>query len=227
MTRDPKRARLAALLRDNDLSLARASAAIGRNTTYLQQYLGRGMPRVLASQDTEALARLLGCDPSELQHEARLAPAPMARNKRSRRRLPAVVAVPEITLNRRTDPDAILGAPDPQETFWRIPDPVLRYDKHADPAHVRILKIEDDMMMPELHPSDRVVVDTSRPWPSLGELYVLWDGNAIVVKRVGWEDNSEPVKYQLLSEGRFHPPYTCLRSEIRFFANVLFTVRGC
>ena len=121
MTRDPKRARLAALLRENDLSLARASAAIGRNTTYLQQYLGRGMPKVLASQDTEALGRLLGCDPSELQHEARPAPAPMAQQKRTRRRLPAVVAVPEITLNRHTDPDTIVGAPDPQEASWRIP----------------------------------------------------------------------------------------------------------
>lgn len=227
MTRDPKRARFAALLRENDLSLAGASAAVGRNTTYLRQYLGRGMPKVLASQDTETLAQLLGCDPSELQHQAGPAPAPITRSKHSRRRLPGFVAVPEITLNRHTDPDAIVGAPDPLEPFWHIPDPVLRYEKHADPAHVRILKIEDDMMMPELHPSDRVVVDTSRPWPSLGELYVLWDGNAIVVKRVGWGDNSEPFKYRLLSEGRFHPPYTCLRSEIRFFGNVLFTVRGC
>ena len=53
MTHDQKRARLETLLRENDLSLARVSVAIGRNKTYLQQYLRRGMPAVLAFQDTE------------------------------------------------------------------------------------------------------------------------------------------------------------------------------
>ena len=38
-------------------------------------------------------------------------------------------------------------------------------------------------MAPELHPGDRIVVDTSRHWPTLGELFVLWDGNSIVIKR--------------------------------------------
>ena len=65
MTHDQKRARLETLLRENDLSLARVSVAIGRNNkTYLQQYLRRWMPAVLAFQDTETLGRLLGCDPS-------------------------------------------------------------------------------------------------------------------------------------------------------------------
>ena len=37
------------------------SLAIARNKAYLQQYLARGMPRVLSFQDTETLAELLGC----------------------------------------------------------------------------------------------------------------------------------------------------------------------
>ena len=49
MTHDQKRARLETLLRENDLSLARVSVAIGRNKTYLQQYLRRGMPAVLGA----------------------------------------------------------------------------------------------------------------------------------------------------------------------------------
>ena len=54
MTHDQKRARLETLLRENDLSLARVSVAIGRNKTYLQQYLRQGMPAVLAFQDPAA-----------------------------------------------------------------------------------------------------------------------------------------------------------------------------
>ena len=227
MTLDPKRARLIALLRENDLSMARASAAIGRNTTYLQKYLGRGMPKVLAYQDTQSLARLLGCDPSELQHETGPTRASRRCTKHSARRPLSLISIPEIPFNLQTDPDTIVESPNPQGTPWRIPEPFLLYEGPADSAGVRVLKVEDDAMMPELQGGDRVVFDTSSPWPTLGELYVLWDGNAVVVKRIGWGDNSEPFKYRLLSPGRFHPPYTCLRSEIRFFRNVLWTVRRC
>lgn len=185
-TSDPKRARLVARLRENDLSMARASAAIGRNTTYIQQYLGRGMPKVLSHQDTVALGRILGCDPSEFQHDTLPPAAPRTGTAHSARRLPAVVRIPEIVVNRRINPDAILSPYDPKAATWAMPEPFLRHELHSDPAHVRMLKVEDDAMMPELRAGDRVLIDTSRPWPSLGELYVLWDGNAIVVKRVAW-----------------------------------------
>ena len=147
--------------------MARASAAIGRNTAYLQQYLTRGMPKVLSSQDTVTLSRLLGCDASELQHETRRAPAPRTGSKYVRRRPSAVVSIPEIIVTRDTHPDTVAGPSDPHDASWRIPDPILLHERHADPAHVRILQLEDHVMMPELYPGDRIVLDTSRPWPSL------------------------------------------------------------
>ena len=39
-------------------------------------------------------------------------------------------------------------------------------------------------MEPELRESDRIVVDTARRAPAAGELFVLWDGTGLVVKRV-------------------------------------------
>ena len=63
MQRDPVRDALQQRLWQQGVSLAEASLAIGRNKAYLQQFLARGMPRVLSHQDTETLAKLLGCDP--------------------------------------------------------------------------------------------------------------------------------------------------------------------
>ena len=57
------------LLRRNDLTLKAASLAIGRNKTYLQQYVDRGIPAVLGYRDSETLGEMLGCDPEELRHE--------------------------------------------------------------------------------------------------------------------------------------------------------------
>ena len=101
MTHDQKRARLETLLRENDLSLARLSVAIGRNKAYLQQYLRRGMPAVLAFQDTETLGRLLGCDPSELRHETRPARTPQPRTRRRPLRRNSLVTISEITVTAR------------------------------------------------------------------------------------------------------------------------------
>ena len=74
--RDPVRDRLREQLWQSGVSLAEASLAIGRNKAYLQQYLARGMPRVLSFQDSEALGTLLGCDPQGLRHAELPAPKP-------------------------------------------------------------------------------------------------------------------------------------------------------
>ena len=225
MTHDQKRARLETLLRQNDLSLARVSVAIGRNKTYLQQYLRRGMPALLAFQDTETLGGLLGCDPSELRHETRPARARPPRTRRHSPRRSSLVAIPEITVNARADASTIAEAyAAPESALWRLPEPFLLYEGDADPAGVRILKAEDDAMAPELQPGDRIVVDTFRRWPTLGEPFVMWDGNSIVIKRYERVWDSEPPTFRLHSAGRFHPPYTCIASEVRFLGKVLWAI---
>ena len=68
MKPDPFRARLGVLFQRNDLTMKRASLAIGRNHSFRHQYLTREHPRVL--RPSEALANLLGCKPDELRHPA-------------------------------------------------------------------------------------------------------------------------------------------------------------
>ena len=227
MTHDPKRTRLEALVRENDLSLAAVSVAIGRNKTYLQQYLRRGMPQVLSSQDTKTLGRLPSCDPSGLRHETRPPRAPQPRTRPHRAWRGSLVAIPEITVNVGADADAIAAARAASDsTPWCLPEPFLLYEGDADPAGVRILKAEDDAMAPELQPGDRIVVDTFRRWPTLGEPFVIWDGNSIVIKRYERVWDSEPPTFRLHSLGRFHAPYTCLASEVQFLGKALWTIRS-
>ena len=84
MPSDPIRDRLRELLRRNDLTMKSASAAIGRNPAYLHQYLTRDNPRVLGYRDSEALAKILRCDPDELRHPT----VPPRRPPKRRRRRP-------------------------------------------------------------------------------------------------------------------------------------------
>ena len=61
---------------------------------------------------------------------------------------------------------------------------MLRYEAGAAPEAVRMLRVRGDSMEPELSEGDRLLVDTARRRPATGEMFVLWDGGGLVVKRV-------------------------------------------
>ena len=64
-TADP-RARLLELSGERGVSLTQLSVMIGRNSTYLQQFVRKGSPRKLEEVDRRTLARFLGVDEVEL-----------------------------------------------------------------------------------------------------------------------------------------------------------------
>ncbi len=64
---DPVRWRLIALVAERQVSLAAASRAIGRNHSYLQQFIKRGTPRRLPEEIRYALANFLDVDERALR----------------------------------------------------------------------------------------------------------------------------------------------------------------
>ena len=61
------RARLLELSQARGVSLAALSELVGRNPTYLQQFIRKGSPRKLEEQDRATLARFFGVDEQILQ----------------------------------------------------------------------------------------------------------------------------------------------------------------
>jgi hypothetical protein len=62
-------------LAELDLTMKEASAKIGRNETYVQQFLTRGHPAELRERDREKLAQVLGISPDDLRGPATPLPA--------------------------------------------------------------------------------------------------------------------------------------------------------
>ena len=219
MERDPTRKALQDALWKKGTSLAEASLAIGRNKAYLQQYLARGMPRVLSFQDSQALGELLGCDPATLRHDALPAPKPWTGPKRRRT---AGASVSEVEV------EAAAGAGAWNEDFvhekarWRLPEAMVRHEGDAEPEALRILKVRGNSMEPELREGDRIVVDTARTVPAPGELFVLWDGTGLVVKRV--EALTAEGRLRLASAHPDYPPYERPADEIHVVGKVLWKV---
>ena len=68
----------------------------------------------------------------------------------------------------------------------------------AAPENLRILRVRGNSMEPEMREGDRLVVDVSRRVPATGEMFVLWDGNGLVVKRIE-AVRGEPPRLRLIS----------------------------
>ena len=219
MERDPVRDALKERLWKAGVSLAEASLAIGRNKAYLQQYVARGMPRVLSFQDTETLAELLDCDPAALRHDALPAPKPWTGPKRRRT---AGAAIPEVEVEAAAGPGAWNEHFVHEKARWRLPEAMVRHEGDADPEAVRILKVRGNSMEPEMRDGDRIVVDTARRVPAAGELFVLWDGTGLVVKRV--ETLTAQGRLRLVSAHPDYPPYECPAGEVHIVGKVLWKV---
>ena len=221
---DPVRERLRALLRENDLTLSRASTAIGRNKTYLQQYLVRGMPKVLGFQDSEALAVLLKCDPAALRHAERPPHKTAPRRPRPRAHPDApLVPVPEMEVEAAAGGGAVAGEFVEEKTRWYLPEAMVRHEGDADPKTLRILRVRGDSMEPEMREGDRLLVDTARRRPATGELFVLFDGTGLVVKRVEMVPGDE--RLRLLSANPAYGPYTALGEEVHVVGKVVWVLR--
>lgn len=147
-------------------SLAALSRLIGRNAAYLQQFVTRGSPRLLAEADRRKLARYLGLSDSALGGPAAEGLVPVA----------------------RVDAGAAAGRGRLVETERRselLLDPALlrRLGVRADMAST--IRVEGASMEPNLCDGDEILVDGARR--ALGvrpAIYVFRRDGLVAVKRL-------------------------------------------
>ena len=232
MPNDPVRTRIRELLWKRELNMRQASTAIGRNVSYLHGFLERGSPKVLSHRDAETLATLLDCDAADLHHTER--PPRRKRQAASRARQsggPAdsptpLAAVPEVEVHASAGPGALADDYVAETARWFLPEGMIRHEGGAAPDAVRLLRVRGVSMEPELSEGDRLIVDTSRKVPAAGEMFVLWDGAGLVVKRVDPErDAAGAPALRLKSANPDYADYTALASDVHVVGKVLWTVR--
>ena len=226
---DPVRKRIHALLRERDATMREASLAIGRGSSYMHQFLERGVPKALRTHDRKLLAQWLGCDADELRHDVvpRRRPARPRTPRFTPPQLPGapLAAVPEMAVEASAGPGALNRENAAEAARWYLPEAMLRHEGRAAPENLRILGAMGDSMEPVIGEGDRIVVDISRREPATGEMVVLWDGAGLVVKRVEVLPGSEPPALRLLSSNPSYEPYTCLAGDANIVGKVVWIVR--
>ncbi|MCW1381447.1 S24 family peptidase [Novosphingobium sp. KCTC 2891] len=185
---DGGRARLMALATARGVSLSALSGLIGRNTTYLQQFVRKGSPRKLEENDRRTLAEFFGVAESELGAPVRGGvltvdlPGVAPRQPAAPRPVAAEWAdIPRLPLGASAGPGTLAGE--------EIPSGRLRFNNRwlkgqgLEPAMLSVIEVEGDSMEPTLRDGDEILVDrTVRPVRA--GIHVIRLDDVLLVKRL-------------------------------------------
>ena len=207
---DP-RTRLLALASARGASLAQLSGLIGRNATYLQQFVKKGSPRKLEETDRRTLARFLGVDEAELgapEENSHVLPGKPQRGD--------WVNVPRLALDASAGSGALAGEEQAIGAF-RFSARWLR-GQGLDPAMLSAIAVAGDSMEPLLRDGDEILVDRT-PRPLRDGIHVVRVGDTLLVKRV---QAGVPGRIVLESENAAYRPIELPPAEVEIIGRVVW-----
>ena len=190
------RVRLLELVNEHGASLSGLSELIGRNQTYLQQFIRKGSPRKLEETDRRTLARFFGVAESELG-----APEDFPSANAEKRARKEWVDVPRLALGASAGPGALAGEEAAIGAF-RFAARWMR-EQGLDPTMLSAIIVAGDSMEPTLRDGDEILVDRT-PRPRRDGIHVVRVGDALLVKRL---DTGRPGVIALVSD---NPAYRTL-----------------
>lgn len=204
---DP-RARLQQLAGDGRVSLASLSALIGRNSSYLQQYITRGSPRKLEEEDRRKLAEFFGIGESELGGPE---------EKSFERALRSDwIDVPRLPLDASAGPGALAAEEVPFDTF-RFSARWLR-EQGLAPGQLAAIGVMGDSMEPLLRDGDEILVDRT-PRPFREGVHVVRLGDALHVKLL---QAIPPDRLLLISENKAYSPVEVAMADVDVVGRVVW-----
>jgi phage repressor protein C with HTH and peptisase S24 domain len=206
------RERLLELSRQSGTSLAGLSDMIGRNPTYLQQFIRKGSPRRLEERDRRLLADFFGIAESELGGAEDKSYTPT-------RKLPldgGWVDVPRLSLAASAGPGAVSHEEAPFDNF-RFSRRWLR-EQGLDGSKLSAIAVEGDSMEPLLRAGDEVLVDHA-PQPFRDGIHVVRLDDTLLVKRVAAQGGG---RFTLLSQNLAYPPIEVGAEDIEIVGRVVW-----
>ena len=208
------RTRLMELVEAQGVSLSGLSALLGRNPSYLQQFVRKGSPRKLEEGDRRTLARFFGIDEAELGESG--AGGAAASYAGQRKPQSEWSDVPRLPLGASAGPGALAQS--------EAPVGQLRFSARwlkangLDAAMLSAIEVEGDSMDPTLRDGDEILVDRT-PRPLRSGIHVLRLDDVLLVKRV--ERAGE--RLRLISDNRAYPEIERAAGEVEILGRVVGT----
>lgn len=216
------RARLVALAAARGVSLAALSALIGRNTTYLQQFVRKGSPRKLEENDRRTLAQFFGVAETELGASNRESVVVIEKSGASTvpvgLRAPTAqwADIPRLPLGASAGPGA--------HAAEEIPSGRLRFSNRwlkgqgLEPAMLSVIEVEGDSMEPTLRDGDEILVDRT-PRPLRAGIHVIRLDDVLLVKRL---ETGPGGTLRIISDNAAYPRIERLAQDVELIGRVVW-----
>jgi phage repressor protein C with HTH and peptisase S24 domain len=202
---DP-RERLTELAASRHVSLAALSRMIGRNSSYLQQFVTKGSPRKLEEEDRRKLADFFAVAESELG-------APEDRGGEPRGEF---VDIPRLPLEASAGPGATAAQEIPFDSF-RFSRRWLR-EHGLEPGQLSAIRVMGDSMDPLLRDGDEILVDRT-PRPFREGVHVVRLGDALHVKLL---QAVPPGRLRLISKNPAYEPVEVAMTDVDVVGRVVW-----
>jgi len=200
------REKLSELVRERGSSFAALSRMLGRNSSYLQQYVTKGSPRKLEEIDRRRLAQFFGIGESELGGPEEMSYTPLGE----------WVDVPRLPLEASAGPGAVSAAEIPFDAF-RFSRRWLR-EQGLEPAMLSSIRVMGDSMDPLLRDGDEILVDRS-PRPFREGVHVVRLGEALHVKLL---QAVPPDRMRLISKNAAYEPVEVAMADVDVVGRVVW-----
>jgi hypothetical protein len=177
------RKRLDELISARGEDYASLSRLLGRNPTYIQQFVKRGVPRRLSETDRRVLAqhfgiaeRLLGGPDDDGARAVMARPGLVQRAE-------DYVLIPQLSIGASAGDGAEAGDETPLAVMafkanW------VREISSGRPDALNVIGVQGDSMLPTLADGDQILVDTANQERLRDGIYVLRTDDALLVKRL-------------------------------------------
>ncbi|NTZ42775.1 LexA family transcriptional regulator [Altererythrobacter sp. SALINAS58] len=211
------RAELLRLAGEHNASLSALSRLIGRNNSYLQQYVRKGSPRKLEEEDRHVLAQFFGVaesilrDSEEKSFDRINTAAATAKVPRE-----GWVDIPRLPLGASAGPGAFGASEVPFDSF-RFSADWLRRNGLGD-ARLSAIAVQGDSMTPVLSDGDEMLVDTAQNNLRDG-IHVVRLDDVLMVKRLA---QAAPGRITLLSENSVYPPVEVSAEDLTIVGRVVW-----
>lgn len=215
MSQSDARNRLVELSKERGASLASLSELLGRNSSYLQQFIKKGSPRKLEEGDRRTLAEFFGVAESELG-------APGSRVKEKSYSVHYSVqedewiTVPRLNVGASAGPGAL---PEGEALFdeFRFSRRWLS-EQGLIGANLSAITVQGDSMEPLLNNGDEILIDTALRSFRDG-VHVVRLGDTLMVKRVA---QAGAGRFSLLSQNLAYPPVEVAAEEMEVVGRVVW-----
>ena len=215
MSAADSRVRLIELVEAQGVSLSGLSALLGRNPSYLQQFVRKGSPRKLEEGDRRTLAKFFGVDEGELGDAGAGGGGAAAAYAGQRKPQAEWADVPRLPLGASAGPGALAQS--------EAPVGQLRFSARwlkangLSAAMLSAIEVEGDSMEPTLRDGDEILVDRT-PRPLRSGIHVLRLDDVLLVKRIERAGDA----LRLISDIRAYPEIERAANEVEIVGRVVW-----